>query len=75
MRMASPALRRKEQTMRLSELLTGFSYQVVQGEKEVEVTELVFDSRKTIVPGAVFVQEGLLRRLHRLHAVHAAVPV
>ncbi len=41
--------------MKLAELLTGFSYRMVQGEETTEVTELVFDSRKQIVPGAVFV--------------------
>ncbi|MBR6643199.1 MAG: UDP-N-acetylmuramoyl-L-alanyl-D-glutamate--2,6-diaminopimelate ligase [Lachnospiraceae bacterium] len=41
--------------MKLKELLTGFSYRMVSGNVETEVTELMFDSRKTIVPGAVFV--------------------
>lgn len=41
--------------MKVSDLLTGFSYNIVKGTADVEMTELVFDSRKTIVPGAVFV--------------------
>ena len=41
--------------MNLSELLTGFSYKISKGTENIEITELVFDSRKTIVPGAVFV--------------------
>jgi len=41
--------------MKLKELLTEFSYRMVSGNVETEVTELMFDSRKTIVPGAVFV--------------------
>ncbi len=41
--------------MQLKELLTGFSYDVVKGNEETLITELVFDSRKKIVPGAVFV--------------------
>ena len=41
--------------MKLKELLTGFSYRMVSGNVETEVTEVMFDSRKTIVPGAVFV--------------------
>ena len=41
--------------MKLSDLLTGFSYTIKSGSEDTEVTELVFDSRKPIVPGAVFV--------------------
>jgi len=41
--------------MKLSDLLTGFSYTIKSGSEDTEVTELVFDSRKQIVPGAVFV--------------------
>jgi len=41
--------------MKLSELLTGFSYKISKGTDDIEITELVFDSRKAIVPGAVFV--------------------
>lgn len=41
--------------MKLKELLTGFSYEIKQGNEETEITELMFDSRKTIVAGAVFV--------------------
>lgn len=41
--------------MKLSELLTGFSYKISRGTENIEITELVYDSRKNIVPGAVFV--------------------
>lgn len=41
--------------MKLKELLTGFSYTVVKGSAETEITELTFDTRKPIIPGAVFV--------------------
>ena len=40
--------------MKLKDLLTGFSYEIKKGNAEVDITELVFDSRK-LVPGAVFV--------------------
>ena len=41
--------------MKLSELLTGFDYRILRGAAEKEISELVYDSRKPIVPGAVFV--------------------
>lgn len=41
--------------MKLKELLTGFSYHVIKGSAETEVTELIFDTRKEITPGAAFV--------------------
>ncbi len=41
--------------MKLSELLTGFSYRISAGSADTEITELVFDSRKHIGPGSVFV--------------------
>lgn len=41
--------------MNLRELLTGFSYTVVKGSAETEVTELVFDTRKKVTPGVAFV--------------------
>ncbi len=41
--------------MKLSELLTGFSYQIAAGSADTEITELVFDSRKPISAGSVFV--------------------
>ena len=40
--------------MKLSDLLSGFSYKIEKGREDIEVTELVFDSRQ-LVPGAVFV--------------------
>ena len=40
--------------MKLKDLLSGFSYKIEKGREDIEVTELVFDSRK-LVPGAVFV--------------------
>lgn len=40
--------------MKLSCLLKGFLYQIVQGDETVEITELVQDSRK-VTQGAVFV--------------------
>ncbi len=57
--------------MQLKELLTGFSYEVVKGTEEIEITELVFDSRKKIVPGAVFVCIG--GAVYDGHAYAAAV--
>lgn len=41
--------------MKLKELLTGFEYKVMTGTTETEISELVFDTRKPIVPGAAFV--------------------
>lgn len=40
--------------MKLKELLDGFCYQIAEGDETVEITELVYDSRK-ITKGAVFV--------------------
>lgn len=40
--------------MKLGELLEGFSYEMLVGTKETEITELVYDSRK-ITKGSVFV--------------------
>ena len=40
--------------MILRDLLHRLTYQMVQGSLDVEVTELIFDSRKA-VPGCVFV--------------------
>ncbi|MGN0507339.1 MAG: UDP-N-acetylmuramoyl-L-alanyl-D-glutamate--2,6-diaminopimelate ligase [Lachnospiraceae bacterium] len=41
--------------MKLLELLEGFPYRIVKGDAKVEVTELVFDSRKKVEQGSVFV--------------------
>ena len=56
--------------MKLSDLLTGFSYIIKNGSEDIEVTELVFDSRKQIVPGAVFV--CISGAVHDGHAYAAA---
>lgn len=56
--------------MKLRELLTGFSYIIKNGSEDIEVTELVFDSRKQIVPGAVFV--CISGAVHDGHAYAAA---
>ncbi len=45
----------KGNVMKLKDLLTGFTYKIVKGNADTEVTELMYDSRKQIVPGAVFV--------------------
>ena len=39
--------------MKVKELLKGLSYDCVQGSEEIEVTEIVNDSRK-VVPGCLF---------------------
>lgn len=41
--------------MKLKQLLEQMDYCVVKGTDEVEITELIYDSRKEIVKGAVFV--------------------
>ena len=41
--------------MKLVELLKNFSYQVVKGDITTEVTEILFDSRKKVERGSVFV--------------------
>lgn len=41
--------------MVLRELLEQLEYRVVKGTTEIQVTELIYDSRKKIVPGTVFV--------------------
>lgn len=41
--------------MILKELLEQVEYRVVKGTEEIPVTELIYDSRKEMVPGAVFV--------------------
>lgn len=41
--------------MKLTELLSGFSFEIVSGSDDIDITELIFDSRKQIVPGSVFV--------------------
>lgn len=56
--------------MKLSDLLTGFSYIIKNASEDIEVTELVFDSRKQIVPGAVFV--CISGAVHDGHAYAAA---
>ena len=40
--------------MRLTQLLEHLEYEVVKGNHEIEVTELINDSRK-VTPGCVFV--------------------
>ena len=56
--------------MKLSDLLTGFSYIIKNASEDIEVTKLVFDSRKQIVPGAVFV--CISGAVHDGHAYAAA---
>lgn len=41
--------------MKLVELLKNFSYQVVKGDVAAEITEILFDSRKRVEQGSVFV--------------------
>lgn len=41
--------------MRLAELLKNFSYQVIKGDVTAEITEIIFDSRKKVERGSVFV--------------------
>ncbi len=55
--------------MKLRDLLSGFSYKIEKGREDIEVTELVFDSRK-LVPGAVFV--CISGAVHDGHAYAAA---
>lgn len=40
--------------MRLKDLLSGLEYRCVQGDTEVEITDIIYDSRK-VTPGCVFI--------------------
>ena len=40
--------------MKLTQLLERLEYEVVQGDDQIEVTELIYDSRK-VTEGSVFV--------------------
>lgn len=53
--MASPDFRKKEDRMKLSQLLEQVNYKVVSGTEDIEITELIYDTRKQIVAGTVFV--------------------
>ena len=62
--------------MRIKDWLREISYEVLQGSLEVEVEEVVYDSRKAC-PGAVFVcmRYTPLKKLHPVAFIAAAAVI